>query len=68
MTVYNYTYAQKLLARIEKAAASVRLRIAEHGKIEAYEWWKIANDITSDVRCIDVCIEQEIKQEKENDK
>ena len=68
MTVYNYTYAQKLLSRIENVAALVRRKIAEHGKIDAYEWYKIANDITSYVRCIDVCFEREFRQEKEQDK
>ena len=68
MTLFNYNYAQKLLLRIEKAAALTRLRIAEHGKIELYKWLNIANDITSDLRCIDECIELEIKQDKENDK
>lgn len=68
MTTYSYTYAQKLLSRIENAAALVRRKIAEHGKINAYEWFKIANDITTNVRCIDICIEREFRQEKEQDK
>lgn len=65
MTVYNYTYAQKLLSRIENAAASARNQIAEHGKIDAYEWFMIANDITTKVRCIDVCIERESRKAME---
>ena len=67
MTTYSYTYAQKLLSRIENAAASARNQIAEHGKIDAYEWYKIANDITSNVRCVDVCIEREFRQDKEQE-
>lgn len=68
MTLYNYTYAQKLLSRIENAAALARNQIAEHGKIDVYDWFTIANDITSKLRCIDVCIEREFRQEKEQDK
>lgn len=65
MTVYNYTYAQKLLARVENAAASARKQIAEHGKIDAYDWYKIANDINSDMRCAEICVEREFRQDKE---
>ena len=67
MTAYNYTYAQKLLSRIENAAASARNQIAEHGKIDAYEWYKIADGITSNVRCVDACIEREFRQTKEQE-
>lgn len=65
MTVYNYTYALKLLSRIERAAASARNQIAEHGKIDAYEWYKITNDIASDMRCAEICVEREFRQDKE---
>lgn len=68
MTVYNYKYALKLLSRIENAAASARNQIAEQGKIDAYEWYKITNDITSDLRCAEICVEREFRQERSKTK